>query len=104
MSTSPVSESTWLRNDPPRSASHLRNTEPGLHRRDAYQLSGPRMTDLIPFAVILLYSIVMGRALLWQFVKLEEMDLLYGSVVWVAAVAWGWLLAVLLGLEVGLLW
>ena len=62
------------------------------------------MTDLIPFAVILLYSIVMGRALLWQFVKLEEMDLLYGSVVWVAAVAWGWLLAVLLGLEVGLLW
>jgi len=60
--------------------------------------------DLTPFAVILLYSLVMGRALVWQFVKLEEMDLLLGSAAWVAAVAWGWLLAVLLGLEVGLLW
>ena len=59
--------------------------------------------DLTPFAVVLLYSLVMGRALVWQFVKLEEMDLLLGSAAWVAAVAWGWLLAVLLGLEVGFL-
>ena len=60
--------------------------------------------DLLPLAVLVPYSIVMGRALLWQFTKLAEQDALYGPATWVFAVLLAWPVSVAVSLWAGLLW
>ena len=60
--------------------------------------------DLLPLAVLVPYSIVMGRALLWQFTKLAGEDQLLGTAAWVLSIALAWVLSVLVSLGTGLLW
>lgn len=60
--------------------------------------------DLLPLAILVLYAVTMGRALLWQLTKLCEQDAVTGSAAWVASIILAWVLVVLVSLQAGLLW